>query len=342
MNRPDLINEILKIAGGYREGEIPVFDSAHVERWINQFPVSEEHKNVILREVGNMLENFYISREKAKENLLIMLKEMKKERAGGCDITDVNFLRTQAAGKSQHEMLLIADELIQDARGVTTKDCGGSKIFLYLDDALYSGNKFRYDITNSAQLAEAENGITLVSYHFGLYNAGFDYASDYVRRVMAQKGGVLKAFRKDALNNNRFGKEELDILWPTYVAGNNNIDQFFNHVLVCCRNKGWNLRPMFRIDQVVSSKLFTSPINQHIVEQAFLAVGAGLFCVANNPAQSMRPIGFEAIATIGFGTPIITWRNIANNCPLALWYGDPAFGPNHPLGMWYPLFPRKI
>jgi hypothetical protein len=78
------------------------------------------------------------------------------------------------------------------------------------------------------------------------------------------------------------------------------------------------------------------------VEQAFLAVGAKLFCVAQNPAPSVRPMGFEVIGTIGFGTPIVTWRNIANNCPLALWYGDLSYGPGHPLGMWYPLFPRKM
>ena len=37
----------------------------------------------------------------------------------------------------------------------------------------------------------------------------------------------------------------------------------------------------------------------------------------------------------------ITYRNIANSCPLALWYGDEAYRPPHPLGRWYPLFPRK-
>ncbi len=342
MKRDDFIGKILQIAGGYRKGEIATFDSAHVAKWVNQFPVSEEHKDVILCEVGHMLENFYISRETAKTHLLKMLKRVKEENVGGCDIEAVNFLRTQEPGKSQHEMLLIADELIQEARGVSTKDCGGSKVFLYLDDALYSGNKFRYDIRNSTQFAEAENGIKLVSYHLVIYSAGYKYAHDYVQRSLAEKNGMFKPFRKDWLNSERFEEEPLDILWPTYVAGNKNIDQFYNYVANFCRDRGWNLRPMFRTNQVSSPRVFTSPTNQHIVEQAFLAVGARLFCAARNPTPSMRPMGFEAIATIGFGTPIITWRNIANNCPLALWYGDLSYGPNHPFGLWYPLFPRKM
>jgi len=62
---------------------------------------------------------------------------------------------------------------------------------------------------------------------------------------------------------------------------------------------------------------------------------------SNNPAPSMRPLGFEKLESLGFGSLFITYRNIANNCPLALWYGNPDYSPPHPLGLWYPLFPRR-
>jgi hypothetical protein len=342
MPRAEMIEKILQVAGDYRKGEIAEFNSEHVEKWIDQFPVSEEHKVIILGEVVYMLMKYYISRDQAKEKLIRMFKTMRREDAGNCSTYDVNFLRTQPEGKSQHEILLIADEILQEDEGLSTKDCGGSNVYFYLDDCIYSGNKWRYDIKDSVQLAEAEKNFKVVSYHFGIYSAGYQYACTNIENVLKAKGGTIKPFRSDALNNDRFRGNELDVMWPAYFSGNKQIDAYANHLEEFCRENNWVLKQIFRSSQIPCG-VFTSPENQYIVEQAFLAVGAKLFCAAQNPARSMRPMGFEVLATIGFGTPVVTWRNIANNCPLALWYGDPSsYGPTHPLGMWYPLFPRKM
>ena len=56
----------------------------------------------------------------------------------------------------------------------------------------------------------------------------------------------------------------------------------------------------------------------------------------------MRPMGYEYLESLGFGSVFITYRNIANNCPLVLWWGDTTYSPNHPFSSWYPLFPRKV
>lgn len=342
MDIGELIERIVEIAGDYRRGEIAKFNAKHVERWINQFAVDDSYKNVILLEVGHMLEKYYISRDKAKEHLHTIFKAIKKEHVGGCSIRDVTFLRTQGAGKSQHEMLIVADELLDEKIGISTKDCGGSKVYLYIDDCIYSGNKWRYDIANSAQLKNAGKGVLLVSFHFNIYSAGYAYAKPCVDSTMLERGGIVKPFRIDAMNNARFGKEKLDVMWPSYVKGNKQIDEYAQHTQAFSRSKGWGNQVLFRTIENAQSNVFTSVTNRNIVEQAFLAVGAKLFCAATNPAPSVRPMGFEKLSTIGFGTPIVTWRNIANNAPLALWYGDPSYGPTHPLGMWYPLFPRKI
>ena len=53
-------------------------------------------------------------------------------------------------------------------------------------------------------------------------------------------------------------------------------------------------------------------------------------------------MGYEFLESLGFGSVFITYRNIANNCPLALWWGDTSFPPSHPFSKWYPLFPRKV
>jgi hypothetical protein len=257
LERADLIGRILKIAGDYRKGEISKFDSKHIEKWVEQFQVSEEHKNVILLEVGHMLENFYISRDQAKENLFQMFKIMKEERAGGCSIADVTFLRTQEVGKSQQEILLIADEILKEHKGVKSQDCGGSKVYLYLDDCIYSGSKWRNEIKQSKQLIEAPNGITLISFHFGIYSGGYNYSRPIIQDYLAKKKGTLKPFKRNGFKSDRFAEKELDILWPAYVAGNKQVDAFVKNSNTLCVQKGWQQRPLFRTNQTVSANVFT-------------------------------------------------------------------------------------
>lgn len=53
-------------------------------------------------------------------------------------------------------------------------------------------------------------------------------------------------------------------------------------------------------------------------------------------------MGFDNNKTTGFGSVFITYRNIANNCPLVLWWGDTSMSDSHPFSKWHPLFPRTI
>lgn len=343
MQKTDLIKKIVEIAGDYRKGEITPFNGKHVERWVNQFEVNESHKIVILGEVAHMLGNYYISRANAKDLISRMFKTMPKESVGGVKISDITFLVTQEEGKSQYAILQLAEELLQENYSTSIKDCGGSKVYLYLDDCVYSGNKYRYDITDSPQLESPIKGSVLVSCHCGIYVNGFSYAKDRLQHHLAKKGVQLKPFREKLLNDNCNSREPLDIMWPKYIKGSKKIDAAISNINGRCAQRGWSSSVGFRSNQIVSSNIFTSPANQMIVEQAFLEVGSKLYCAAQSPAFSMRPMGFKVLTSIGFGTPVVTWRNIPNNAPLALWYGDPSsYSSNHPLGMWYPLFPRKI
>ena len=52
-------------------------------------------------------------------------------------------------------------------------------------------------------------------------------------------------------------------------------------------------------------------------------------------------MGYEYLESFGFGATFISYRNIANNCPLALWWGDPDAPASHPFSKWYPLFSHK-
>lgn len=339
MEREESIRRIIAVSGGYRQGEIGAFDAEHVGRWADQFQTA--HQDIILKETATMLEKYYISKDAAKTQLRILFAAMPREDIANRTVGDVQFLQTQGETKSQHDLLVLANEVLREEYGLSIDRCGGTDTYMYLDDCVYTGNKWRYDIRYSLELDEAQDGFTVVSYHLALFSEGFEYASGHIDSQLARRNATLKPVRWHWYNNARFGDERLDIFFPDYVPGNGQIDAFIRHAHELCDQRGWGRRTLFR-KTPASTNIFTSAHSKHIVEQAFLAAGARMFCAAANPAASMRPMGFEVLSTIGFGSPVVTWRNIANNCPLALWYGDPAYGTDHPLGVWYPLFPRKI
>ncbi|NTU99197.1 hypothetical protein HGA64_04310 [Candidatus Falkowbacteria bacterium] len=338
--RDAAIGRILAVAGEYRLGEIRKFNRDHVEKWVKQFNLGTADQLVILEETAHMLENYFISKEAAREALERLFRKVIKDGIFGKRLDDVNFLSTQPKGKSQSDLLLLADDILIKSYGTSLDQCGGSNNYIYLDDAIYSGNRFRYDIENAIAKMRRDSIPTIVSFHIVKYTMGFDYALGNIRTALQSRDGKLKSYHLKKLNNNRFGNELLDIFWPKQHESE-NVQAYIAHAERLRQSKGWASKPYFRTNQPTNPELFTTPKRQQIVEKAFLEAGSKLVCAAQKPAPSMRPMGFEVLSTIGFGTPIITWRNIANNCPLALWYGDPSYPVSHPFGQWYPLFPRK-
>lgn len=86
--------------------------------------------------------------------------------------------------------------------------------------------------------------------------------------------------------------------------------------------------------------VFSSEEGRQLLERELLLAGMRIRAFCKNPNRALRPLGFSSFA-LGFGSMIVTFRNCPNNCPLALWWGDPHAGLNHPFSKWYPLFPRK-
>lgn len=84
-----------------------------------------------------------------------------------------------------------------------------------------------------------------------------------------------------------------------------------------------------------------SPQARDTVERAFLAAGLRIIHSARQPSGALRPLGFGEGRGLGFGALFFTYRNCPNNCPLALWWGEPHLAADHPLGRWYPLFKRS-
>src|SRR5262249_43000264 len=96
-------------------------------------------------------------------------------------------------------------------------------------------------------------------------------------------------------------------------------------------------------DQTIPTpeQVFSCSENRAVLERAFLSVGAQLVRPAQQPNPAICPMGFNQPYSLGFGAICLTHCNISNNCPLALWYGDPGRSEDHVLSRWYPLFSRK-
>ena len=61
--------------------------------------------------------------------------------------------------------------------------------------------------------------------------------------------------------------------------------------------------------------------------------------IINQCNTDIPPLGFSSFKGFGFGGNVYSYRNIPNNTPLCLWWGNPN---NNGLGDWYPLMMRTV
>ena len=144
------------------------------------------------------------------------------------------------------------------------------------------------------------------------------------------------------VDNKRYQSDKVEFLWPEDISGDSSVDTYIANLRANLAQKNWSDHNLFRSKTVpYQERLFSSRDARTVVERAFVKKGVRIVSASQNPAISVRPLGFEKIGSLGFGTFYVTYRNIAYNCPLVLWWGDPQYLATHPLGMWYPLFPRR-
>lgn len=339
VERFKLIESIIKTTNDYKMPAGMKMSSEHVERWISQFYLNEQI--VILEEMNQILKKYYFSRNKVKEYLKSILSNKK---AFGEDVAatlkTTTFLSIQTQGNSQKHLLKIVEEILQEDYRINLKECHGTNLYFYIDDCIFTGNKFRYDIVPWINSHKFEQGSKLVTYHLALHNMGFRYASKFIEEAAQLKHLGLVWCRHLYINSIKENNASIETLWPLKVE-DINVLNYYNKTKFICEGNGWNSNLYRNQCLNINEVLFSSVQARNIVEGAFLRVGAKLVMAAQNPLQSMRPLGFQKLESLGFGSFFITYRNIANNCPLALWYGDPTCSANHPFSKWYPLFPRN-
>jgi hypothetical protein len=333
----DLVSGLCRIVSDYRTvNGRGMVTPGRVERWAGQFErygLKKGEMRSLISGLSKALAVTYFSKARVVSLLSDTIAFISKKAK--VDPSDINFLSLQEEGKSQPELLRLV------ARDVLKKDLciSGSGVYLYLDDIVYSGNRFRYD------LADAINkvipvGSKLYSIHLGMHSKGETYAIPKVYEAARGKAIGFHPYKAESFQSDRAPGRNLHVLWPQRYS-DRKVAECAEAVVKESEEK-YGFKPfVFRSGPVTDDIL--APEERWIMERAFLLAGIDLVEAAANKAPSMRPMGFEVLPGLGFGALTVTYRNIANNCPLALWYGDPdSYPASHPLGRWFPLFPRKV
>jgi hypothetical protein len=342
--RQTLLKSIATIIADYRHGEIPTIDESHVDRWVSQFDRFDFDGNaqiVILEQMRRILQSYYISRNIAQN---FITRVLTSEKLFGVNpaviLRNVKFLQIQTKGSSQNDLLDLCEQVFQSVYGFGLKDCGSSPVtYIYLDDCLYTGNRVWRDI--EAWISNAIRGTTLHLIFFASHTAGLEYSRKRIEAKAQGQGVTVKFWQLHKLHNSRWKPSQFDCFWTRETSGDPLIDKYVQEVNDCRQNPNKTFPPLFRPNNMpMQDDIFSSSAARGIIEYAFLKAGAYIVSLPKNPNPSMRPLGYDYKQSLGFGAILVTYRNIANNCPLALWWGDPD--KPYPIDAWYPLFPRTV
>ena len=338
-NRASLLQSLATIIADYRHNEITSISPEHVERWLTQFDKSDQQ--TILIEMNFIMRKFYFSRIRMKKCLHKFLKEGVIATGNPRTLLPhVHFIKNQQKGSSQRVMLNLIDEILHEEYDYSLAQCGTSNIGLYVhvDDSIYTGNRLRYDLTSGEDAPswitnKAPLNCTLLIYATAIHKDGYTYVERYIQQEAKSKGIHVRWGYSLLINNGRISDNSIEALWPEDTLHDQQVNTYVSNLQTRLEQQNWPTHNLFRYSSVASQEtLFSSLEARRIVERAFLKKGIDIITACRTIAPSMRPLGFIKVSSLGFGTFFVTYRNIANNCPLVLWWS---------VGNWYPLFPRK-
>ena len=194
---------------------------------------------------------------------------------------------------------------------------------------MFSGNRVGNDLERWIKEdapATANVHVIVAAMHTG----GHFLVQRKLKAVVEESGKHINVtyWRSLEIESRKAYKNNSGVLWPTNVPDVLEVNEYIalpSKYPFEPRQAGTKVEP------------FSSEEGRQVLEREFLIAGAKIRALSENPKPSMRPLGFSPFG-LGFGSMIVTYRNCPNNCPLAMWWGDPAAtsGALH----WYPLLPR--
>lgn len=330
--RDELLASIADIIKDYRAGEIARPTPAHVDRWVCQF--SEANQLPLLAEMEHLLKITYFTKQTISD---FFANQIKHRKIAGEDFSTfwkgANLLNIQEHGRSQAEILTLFDESLKAQCDFGIADCGSEDgEFVYLDDVLFSGGRIGTDLKAWIQ-KDAPNKAKVHIIVIGTHQLGEWLCLKGLRETATEVGKniTIVCWAAIRLENRKAYKNTSEVLWPSVLPEDAELAAYM------AQEKKFPFDPR-KPGGKVEHDIFTCEEGRQLLESEMLLAGIHIRSQCKEPKPSMRPLGFSPFG-LGFGATIVTYRNCPNNCPLALWWGDPeaTSGAFH----WYPLLPRK-
>jgi hypothetical protein len=327
--RSDLLESIARTIKDYRAGEIAEPTPEHVEKWVKQF--NEVVQLPLLRVVDYVFKRTYLTRDRVSGFLSNLVKNEKLTGSAPCTFWAKAYpMRIQQNGHSQEEMLELFNERLKEQCGINMHCDETASDYIYIDDVMFSGNRVGNDLATWLE-RDAPSKATVHVVVVAIHTCGRYLIGKRLNKLSAASGKKIeiKYWRAIVIENQKYYRNDSGVLWPTAIPDDSKVKAYLaqpQKFPFVSRKAGGKLGP------------FPSEEGRQLLERELLIAGVRIRELCQNPKDILRPLGFSPFG-LGFGSMIVTFRNCPNNCPLALWWGDPeaTSGPFH----WYPLFPRK-
>ena len=324
----ELCNSIISNIHDYRAGEIPNPSISHIQKWVSQFP--EAQQTNILQELDYIFDKSYFSKQKVADFINGLVSNEKLSSSDPLSFwKKVNFLNIQRGGNSQQDLLDLFNTSLEESLGISIKECGSPEgEFIYIDDVSFSGNRIRLDleywIENSSP-SRCKVNIIVMAFH----NGGQYFASTRLNKksIECRKDVKFTWWRVHEIEDRKRYMASSEVLRPTSLPEDNAVKKY-DKILT---KAGYPPQLRKVTNPPYKSTFFKSEKGRQLLEEIFLIYGAKILQMCPHLPESIRPLGFHGLKTLGFGSMIVTYRNCPNTCPPVLWAGDP----------WYPLFLRK-
>ena len=320
---------IAATASDYRKDELEPFVADHVLKWAEQLDAEDQLPT--LAELEHVLKKTYFSEAGVTKFLSSLVKNPKLTGGNPAKFwKSAGVLDIQQGGSSQAELLERFNAVLQAQTGIDVQECeAATGNFIYLDDAIFTGNRVLYDLQPWIE-NEAPQKAKVYIVVLALHEGGDYYALGKLREAAQRAGKTIQTeiWSVRRIENRKYYKNASEVLWPAKLPeGNDELDAYVQIL------KDAGYPPEKRVQgSTPKDGVFSGEAGRAALESSLLKAGVQVRTMCPNLKDTARPLGYSKLATLGFGATFVTYRNCPNNCPLALWAGEP----------WYPLFRRKI
>ncbi|MDH1883700.1 phosphoribosyltransferase-like protein [Empedobacter falsenii] len=341
----ELANNIYEIIKDYRNHDGIYITPDYIIEWANQFGGDAL---LVLTELNKILPETYISRDKAKQNILSHLESYLKLYSYTNITTfliETQFIDCQLPHKSQPAILNLLEEVLMENYQESYKKYIDypKKNYIYFDDVLASGSTIgkhcvEFLITKDdkeisfAQKLE-NNEINLSISVFCMHIWGFEFQKFRISKTPTLSEKISKKinwfWNYEVQNHAKFNNQSLNVARPIKLA-NSKINGYLEN-LDATKYEDYAYR---KINTPVKEVFFTTPENRINFENILIEKGIDIInMIQGDVKPNIRPLGLinPNYKIFGLGTHFFTWRNIPNNSPLVYWWE--VSGHN-----WKPLF----